>query len=149
MKCLLPRWISLAIMDGKLYGYIAMYAPEEGNYEHWALYLEHGGDVTNFQVTGQSPNFERDVFEGVDQLLAQRFRRRILVGTICQKQLQKLRRSIETVAVDNETSHWNCQDHVMEALDRLRQEGVIDEDDEDYEAGREEAMEYYGPSDIA
>lgn len=47
--------------------------------------------------------------------------------------------------VDNETVHWNGQEYVLEALDGLYDECVIDEDDEDYELGRERTDMYFGP----
>ena len=58
----------------------------------------------------------------------------------------ELRKKMDEVEVDNETVHWNCQDYVIEAIDHLREECIIDEDDEDYERGRKDAVEnHYGP----
>jgi hypothetical protein len=35
--------------------YVAMYKPVEGNYEHWALYLENDPEHTIYEVSGESP----------------------------------------------------------------------------------------------
>jgi hypothetical protein len=35
---------------------------------------------------------------------------------------------LKAVKVDNDTLHWNCQDYVMEILERLEEECVIDLD---------------------
>jgi hypothetical protein len=67
-------------------------------------------------------------------------------GTINEQDLPELRKKMDEVEVDNETVHWNCQDYVIEAIDHLREECIIDEDDEDYERGRKDAVEnHYGP----
>lgn len=44
--------------------YIAIYQPKEGNYKHWALYLENGSEHTIFEVIELYPNFERNVMSG-------------------------------------------------------------------------------------
>ena len=53
---------------------------------------------------------------------------------------------MKELPVDNETTEWNYQDYVIEAIDMLYNECVIDEDDEDYKKGRKRAVtEYLGP----
>lgn len=53
---------------------------------------------------------------------------------------------MEIAEIDNETTEWNCQDYVLEALDMLYDECVIDEDDKNYKKGTKKAKEkYYGP----
>jgi hypothetical protein len=45
-----------------------------------------------------------------------------------------------------QTVHWNCQDYVLEAIDGLHEEYIIDQEDEDYEIGKQKAVDnYYGP----
>ncbi|KAI9779900.1 MAG: hypothetical protein M1816_003309 [Peltula sp. TS41687] len=149
IKCSLPRRIRLALsqlpgMDAELY--IAMYEPVEGNYEHWALVLEHDAVTTIFQVIGQSPEFKSSVLQGINPKGTNRHRRNILVGTIDKEDVQKLPDLVKKVAVDNETSHWTCQDYVTDVLDLLREEGFIDEYDEHYEVGiGDDCTEKYKP----
>lgn len=73
--------------------------------------------------------------------------RDIIVGTINDQDVQKLRDLVEAAPVGNETVHWNCQDYVIENIDMLHEECIIDEEDQDYKAGREEAMTYFEPSE--
>lgn len=44
---------------------------------------------------------------------------------------------METVVVDNEMFEWDCQEYVLDMLDRLEEEYVLDCDDEDYRDARE------------
>jgi hypothetical protein len=125
--------------------YIAMYKPEEGNYEHWALFLNDGNQNVVFEVVGEHPNFTKRVIEA-NPKNSRRHERSILVGTINQQDVPELREKMDEVEVDNETVHWNCQDYVIEAIDHLHEECIIDDDDEDYERGRKDAVDnYYGP----
>lgn len=50
-----------------------------------------------------------------------------------------------SIPVDNETSEWDCQDYVLEILDRLQEDYVLDEDDEDYQEARKELWSKRGP----
>lgn len=43
-----------------------------------------------------------------------------------------------SIPVDNETIEWDCQDYVLEILDRLEEEYVLEKEDEDYQEAREE-----------
>ena len=117
-----------------------MYQPQKGNYEHWALYLSNGNEDIVFEVGGQHPKFTKNVMETKPEN-SRRHRRSILVGTINEQDLPELRKKMDEVEVDNETVHWNRQDYVIEAIDHLREECIIDEDDEDYERGRKDAVE--------
>lgn len=75
-----------------------------------------------------------------------RHRKNILVATIRDQDVEELKTYMTKVKVDNETTHWNCQDYVIEAIDGLYDECIIDEDDKDYKKGRKTAVDsYYGP----
>lgn len=124
--------------------YIAMYKPRFGNYEHWALCLKDDGDWTIFEVIGQHGEFKRNSLP-MDPESSLRHKRNILVGTINKEAIPELLETMENVEIDNETTEWNCQDYVLEALDKLVEECVIDEDDEDYKKGTELAKgKYFG-----
>lgn len=125
--------------------YIAMYKPAFGNYEHWALYLDDDGDSTVFEVTGEHGSFTRNSLS-TDPESSRRHKRNILVGTLNKQDVPDLFKTMDSVEIDNETTDWNCQDYVLEALQKLAEECIIDEDDEDYKRGTEEAKEkYFGP----
>ena len=122
--------------------YIAMYRPTEGNYEHWALYLDNDGISTVFEVIGEHGTFEANTLS-VKPESSRRHKRSILVGTINKQDVPNLFKVMENAKIDNETIEWNCQDYVLEALAELYEECVIDEDDRDYERGTKQAKEKY------
>ncbi|KAI9744121.1 MAG: hypothetical protein M1818_002273 [Claussenomyces sp. TS43310] len=135
-----PTTVFKIAVTAKLY--IAMYRPRYGNYEHWALILDADDYQTTFEVTGEHGTFERNVLSNnPEQPL-----RRIQVGTINQRDLPELFKIIQGVEVDNETSEWNCQDYVLEALEKLVDECIVDEDDEDLKKGMKKAKDdHFGP----
>lgn len=128
--------------------FITMCTPREGNFEHWALYLQEATKDTIFEVIGSHPNFERNVLNNVRPEDSGRFRRNILVATIHETDVPQLMKIMEEQLVDNETTEWNCQDYVIEAVDKLAEECVIDPDDEDFPKGRRTAVDQYYGADI-
>ena len=125
--------------------FITMYKPEAGNFEHWALYLKKDDKGTIFEVIGSHPEFKRNVLNNARPENTVRFRRSVLVATIRENDVAQLVTIMEKQPVDNETTEWNCQDYVVEAVDKLAEECVIDPDDKDFLKGRKMAVdEYYG-----
>ncbi|KAI9802928.1 MAG: hypothetical protein M1825_002159 [Sarcosagium campestre] len=115
-----------------------------GNYLHGALYLENGDEKSIYEVTGEHPDFRKNVMQA-DPAASRRHVRNILVATIETRDIQELVETIDKVHVDNETVEWNCQDYVLETLEALLDECIIDEDDEDCCEGRKRAIDnYYG-----
>ena len=128
--------------------YIAIYRPRYGNYLHWALYLDNDDEKPIiFDVSGEHGTFTRAKENGRPEDNNRLHKRDIKVGTINKgEDVRELERIMDTVVeIDNETIHWNCQDYVIEALEILRTECIIDEEDEDYEEGVRIAKdEYFG-----
>lgn len=124
--------------------YVAMFRPEAGNYEHWALYLDHSPEHTIYEVIGDSPTFQPSVSSG-KPTSSLRHRRSIFVYDIIAVDIPALEKAISTMEPDNSTSHWNCQDYVIEILDKLEEEFIIDGDDEEFISAKEEVKEYFGP----
>lgn len=58
--------------------------------------------------------------------------------------VKTVKRTAETVSVDNETVEWDCQDYVLDILDNLEDEFILDRDDEDYRDAREILREKRG-----
>lgn len=125
--------------------YIAIYRARHGNYKHWALYLDDGNDSTIFQVNGQHPTFQKSSTKSTPTRSSSHLTN-ILVASVRKADVPEVGNAFEDTNVDNDTVEWTCQDFVLEILDKLREDEVIDEDDGDYNIGREEAMEYFGPS---
>lgn len=116
--------------------YVAFFRPFFGNYQHWALYLDNEEEQLIFEVTGEHPDFERNVQKSPPDLL-DGFLHTLYVGVIDRNDIHAVTQVAETVFVDNETFEWDCQEYVLDILDRLEEEYVLDCDDEDYRDARE------------
>jgi hypothetical protein len=124
-----------------------MLKPIEGNYEHWALCLnDDDGDVpTVFEVTGEHPNFEKSTLK-YNPKDTGRHRRDIVVGVINKRDIPEFLQTVEHSKANNTTVDWNCQDYVIELVEKLYDECIIDEDDKYYKKGLQEAKDkYFGP----
>ncbi|KAK6003410.1 hypothetical protein QM012_009181 [Aureobasidium pullulans] len=124
--------------------YIAVYQPIEGNHYHWALFLDCKNPRV-YEVAGSHPNFFRNVLQTRPQR-SNRFRINVKVADVNDQDLGGIDDFMKRQEVANDTALWNCQDYVIEALETLCQECLIDEDDEVYQEGIDEAKrKYYGP----
>lgn len=70
---------------------------------------------------------------------------RLYVGVISDQDIPTVRECVAAVEVDNATTEWDCQEYVMDILDKLQEELILDEDDEEYKNAREDLMEKRGP----
>ncbi|KFY26470.1 hypothetical protein V493_04073 [Pseudogymnoascus sp. VKM F-4281 (FW-2241)] len=99
--------------------YIAMYEAGTGNYEHWALCLDDGGGVpTIFEVSGEHGTFEKSAVQDEPRNRL-RHKRNIAVGEVNERDIPELLKVIDDAKVDNDTTEWNCQDYVIEILERF------------------------------
>ncbi|KXG52958.1 uncharacterized protein PGRI_000080 [Penicillium griseofulvum] len=101
--------------------YVVFYRPRYGNYHHWALYVDDEDVPMIFEVIGQHPNFMRNVVKAKAEK-SKSFLGKEYVGTV----------------------EWDCQDYVLEILDKLEDEFVLEEDDEDYREARRVLKEKKG-----
>ncbi len=125
--------------------YIAIYKPRYGNYKHWALFLEAESEHFIFEVIGEHGSFTKNTVKG-SPTKSNRHETSILVATINEQDVPEVRKSVALAEIDNETTEWNCQDYVIEVLERLYDECVIDEDDKSYKKGSSLAKKnYFGP----
>ncbi|KAL4778235.1 hypothetical protein BJX76DRAFT_352770 [Aspergillus varians] len=117
--------------------YIVFYRPCYGNYQHWALQLESNKDGIIFKVVGQHPKFERNILE-VRPERSGSFVRKLYVSMLSNSNIKRVKSAARQVPVDNETSKWDCQDYVLEILDRLQDDYILDENNKDYQEARKE-----------
>lgn len=122
--------------------YVAMYRPVTGNYEYWALYLD--GVHKIYEVTGQSPHFKRNIVSG-KPTSSSRHKRSILVANINASDIAEFQSAVSAIKPDNSVTHWNCQDYVIEILEKLEEECVIDGDTKAYKTAKSRVKTYYGP----
>ncbi|KAL1859110.1 hypothetical protein Plec18170_002225 [Paecilomyces lecythidis] len=117
--------------------YVAFYRPHYGNFLHWALAIEHGDTGTTIQVIGEHPEFERSI---IDQRAEDNegFLNKLYVGVISEADTGLIKNLSSSQPVDNETVEWDCQDFVLEFLDKLEEEYVLDTNDEEYREARQE-----------
>ena len=123
--------------------YVAFFRPQYGNYQHWGLFLDDDEEQLMFEVLGEHPNFERNVEKQPPEQL-EGFLRRVYVAVISKTDIETVKQVAQTVPVDNETVEWDCQEYVLDMLDRLEDECVLDRDDEDYQDARETLRERRG-----
>ena len=123
--------------------FVVFFRPLDGNYQHWALYLDKGDEHEIFEVDGSHPNFQRNTYT-TDPRKAFNFIGSIYVGPISDADIPAMRNSVALVDVNNETIEWDCQDYVLEILDKLEEEMILEGDDEDYANAREDLFERRG-----
>lgn len=126
---------------------VSMYKPLIGNHFHWALYLEDGSERTIYEVIGESPLFKPNLITGKRPDHTFRHRRTIFVYEINASDLAEFKEAVSSVKIQNDVSHWNCQDYVIEILDKLEEECIIEEDDKKYIKAKKEVKKHFGPSD--
>lgn len=115
--------------------YVVFYRPRYGNYHHWALYVDDEDVQMIFEVIGQHPDFKRNVVNAKAEK-SKSFLGKEYVGIISKADIERIKNVASTIPVDNETVEWDCQDYVLEILDKLEDEFVLEEDDEDYREAR-------------
>ncbi|MCJ1230280.1 hypothetical protein MMC12_006952 [Toensbergia leucococca] len=124
--------------------HVAMYRPAVGNYEHWALYFENRSEHKIYEVTGEHPHFKPNVIPG-KPTSTNRHRRTIFVSDINETDIPEFEKAISAVKPQNSISHWNCQDYVIEVLEKLEEECVVDEDNKAYISAKKQVKKHYGP----
>lgn len=123
--------------------FVAFYRPRYGNYQHWALYIESGQEHFIFEVIGQHPIFKRNVVMA-DPKRSRSLRQLLFVAMICDDDIERVKSAAQDVSVDNQTAEWDCQDYVLDILDKLEEDFVLDADDEEYIDAREMLKERRG-----
>jgi hypothetical protein len=124
--------------------YIAIFTPHYGNFLHWAIFIQTEPPLV-LEVAGEHPNFIPNVICSSPDLDVRHIRN-IEVGEVREDEMSQIRSFIEATYVDNETVEWTCQDYVLEALEKLGEECLLDEDDEQYQkAIRMAKRQYFGP----
>ena len=72
-------------------------------------------------------------------------KRTIFVYDINETDIPEFGKAISAVKPQNSISHWNCQDYVIEVLEKLEEECVIDEDDKAYISAKKQVKKHFGP----
>jgi len=111
--------------------FVAIYRPRYGNYHHWGLFMETGPDTADviFEVTGSHPNFERNVVLS-DPRNTQSLIEMIFMDEFSPHDIPMVYDIAEKTVVDNSTAEWDCQEYVLDILEKLEEECIVDEDDE-------------------
>ena len=122
--------------------YVAMYRPLTGNYEHWALYVDVVHEI--YEVTGESPHFKRNVVSG-NPTSSGRHKRSILIADINTDDMADFQKAVDAIKPDNSTIHWNCQDYVIEVLEKLEEEFIVDGDERAYKRAKNQVKSHHGP----
>ncbi|CAG7941665.1 unnamed protein product [Penicillium nalgiovense] len=122
---------------------VVFYRLRYGNFLHWALHIEKGEEHHIIDVDGEHAQFKRNTFmENPKE--SDTFLRQFFVAVLGEDDVERVKSAAQTVPVDNETIEWDCQDYVLEILDKPQEGLVLDKDDEDYMDVREILMEERG-----
>ncbi|PWY87217.1 hypothetical protein BO94DRAFT_535325 [Aspergillus sclerotioniger CBS 115572] len=89
--------------------YVAFYRPREGNYQHWALYINDGNDSIIFEVTGCHPDFKPHVIDARPQS-SKSYLGSLELATLRDDDIEYIKEAAKEVKVDIETVEWDCQD---------------------------------------
>lgn len=127
--------------------YVAIWKPlYSGNYQHWAFYINDAEDPLVIEVVGEHPSFEPNISKfRAEDFPGRSFLTKQYLGVISKDDIPSICEIASTVAVDNETVRWDCQDYGLEILDALEEEYFLDRDEEEYRDAREILDEKRGP----
>ena len=106
---------------------VVLYKAESDVYRHWAIHIEGPGKKHKiYEVDGESPNFEFNVRTSNPQ--RSRRVKQVIKVTDSLDDFDKAIEVLKDIEIHNDIAHWNCQDWVLEALEKLKDEGIIPED---------------------
>ncbi|OJD09651.1 hypothetical protein ACJ73_10165 [Blastomyces percursus] len=123
--------------------HVVFYRPRYGNFQHCALYLDADDLDVIFEVTGSHPVFQPNVVHSRPER-SKNFVGKVFIATISNEDIQRVYDVVSATPVDNDTVEWDCQEYVLDILDKLENEFILEEDDEEYRAAREELKEKRG-----
>lgn len=107
------------------------------------LYIDNDKESIIFEVIGQHPNFQRNVVYARPDA-SRSYVSNVYVATLRDDDIADVKEAAKQVRVDNDTVDWDCQDYVLELLDKLEDEFILEEDDEDYREARKELKKRRG-----
>ena len=97
-----------------------------------------------YEVTGESLSFITSVIQS--KLSATNCHKRsIFLFNINAMDMLTFKDAISTIQPNNGVSLWNCQDYVLELLEKLEEECIIDGDDDQYVENKKKVKSYFGP----
>jgi len=83
-----------------------------------------------FDVKGRHPNFRRSERQA-NPRNSRSYIKSIYLAEVREDDIKAFKEAVAATKVDNETSEWDCQDYVLEILDKLEAECLIVDDDDD------------------
>lgn len=116
----------------------------EGNFDHWALWLDGPSVSKLFQVAGDYGEMESQVLDE-DPRDNSRLYQCITVGEINPDDQTAMEARIKTVPAQNDVALWDCQDYVLDILDALEDQGYVG--GEEYTHLRRVLGSFRGPAD--
>lgn len=117
--------------------YVVFFQSRYGNFQHWALYLDSGTEHIVFEVSGEHPSFERNVV-AVHPETDPTYLGKLFVGLINHNDIAAVKDIVRETIVDNENVEWDCQEYVLDILERLQDGFYLDPDDEEYRDAKTE-----------
>ena len=107
-------------------------APTKKKPYHWAFFIQTSTTPNvghTFQLRGMPGSFYYSGEEAVDLSKIDGENGQLEVGSIPLQKYERFKQLLQVVTIDNvESSGWNCQSWSLEALDNLREEGLVADD---------------------
>ena len=92
---------------------------------------ENGTDHKIYEVVEKHSQFQLNVVSG-KPTSTNRHKKSILVDDISANDVKELEKVIYSADVKKSVVHWKCQDYVLGILDKLAEECIVNEDEEEY-----------------
>lgn len=68
----------------------------------------------------------------------------IVISVLVKGDTNRIKEIASSQHVDNETTEWDCQDYLLELLEKLEDEYILDGDDEEYCEAKKELKKRRG-----
>ncbi|KKY25340.1 hypothetical protein UCRPC4_g01864 [Phaeomoniella chlamydospora] len=115
-----------ANLSGRLYLAIYNPRPGEGNVLHWALFLDcRSTNTWIVEVAGGPRQWRRSILTGTRPSRTASHRRNEYLADI--DDVDSFLSEVHQTTINNSVVLWNCQQYVMDILDRLNNEDLIDD----------------------
>lgn len=98
--------------------------PVTDNFQRWALCLNADDLDVTFEATGSHPLFQPDV-EYSRPEHSKNYVGKVFVATISDEDIQRVYDVSDATPVNNRNVEWDCQDYVLDVLDRLENECIL------------------------
>ncbi|KAE8342430.1 hypothetical protein BDV24DRAFT_162320 [Aspergillus arachidicola] len=106
---------------------------DEGVFKHWAIFIDepHEPDKIMLQARGSDGRFRYEPENGDARCLSD-LDELVFLFNVKSTETSTLKAVASDIPVRSDIHGWNCQDWVLDFLDKLEEENIIDEANDGY-----------------